>query len=242
MKSTFDDLPQNFKFPLSHAIKIYFPACLFLSVVWLLARRFGISMYDLTADPAEIAGKLPYIGFFSNVGIVLWSGAAAICIFTAFLTKVNPSISRRWFIFLLASFFITVSLLLDDLFEIHEYYHAIFFAFQKVDVPLKDKTLQNIFELLYMCVMYLGAFGLYLFYFRKYFRHTEYLYFILAIFFFALSIVVDMTPEALLPEHYFIEDGAKLLGIFSWLTYFYKTCSSIMRQLIAKLALHPDQG
>lgn len=242
MKSTFDDLSQNFKFPPSHAMKIYLPACLFLIAVRLMGKILGISTYDLTADPAEIAGKLPYIGFFSNVGNLLWCGAAAICIFTAFLTKVDQTTARRWFIFLLASFFLTMSLLLDDLFQIHEYYHAIFFAFQKVDVPLKDKTMQNIFELLYMCAMYLGAFGLYIFYFRKYFRHTEYLYFILAIFFFTLSIVIDMTPETLLPEHFFIEDGAKLLGIFSWLTYFYKTCNSIMRQLIAKLALHPDQG
>jgi hypothetical protein len=223
-------------------MKIYLPACLFLIAVRLMGKIFSISTYDLTADPAEIAGKLPYIGFFSNVGNLLWCGAAAICIFTAFLTKVDQTTARRWFIFLLASFFLTVSLLLDDLFQIHEYYHAIFFAFQKVDVPLKDKTMQNIFELLYMCAMYLGPFGLYIFYFRKYFRHTEYLYFILAIFFFTLSIVIDMTPETLLPEHFFIEDGAKLLGIFSWLTYFYRTCNSIMRQLIAKLALHPDQG
>lgn len=238
MKSTFDDLFQNFKFPLSHAIKIYLPACLFIFVAYKIFRVFGISMYELTADPAEIVGKPPYVGFFSQIGCLLWSGAAAICIFTAFLTKLDQNTSRRWFIFLLASFFLLASLLIDDLFQFHEYYAGIFLGF--TNVPLKDHKLQNLFEIAYLFIMYFVGFGLYLFYFRQHIRDTNYVYFILAIFLFGLSIVLDIGDGIIpLPEYLSmnIEDSSKLLGIFSWLAYFYRTCSLILRQLIAKLAL-----
>jgi hypothetical protein len=240
MKLFFGDLPQSPKFLLSDAIKLYLPACLFIIVVWFIGKAFGISMYELTADPAELAGKPPYIGLFSQLGSLLWCGTAAICIFTAFLTRADPITGRRWFIFLLASFFLTVSLLIDDMFQFHEYYHAIFFGF-KVRIPLENRTLQNIFELAYFVVMYFVAFALYLFYFKQHIRHTEYIYFVLAIFLSGLSIVVDMAGDAV-PGHSFIEESAKFLGILSWITYFSRTCSSIIRQLIAKVALHPDKG
>lgn len=103
MKFSFD-LSQHSKSLLSDAIKIYLPTCLFIIVVWLIAEACGIGMYELTADPAEVARKPPYTGLFSHVGNLLWCGTAAICIFTGFLIKVDPVSRRRWLTFLLASF------------------------------------------------------------------------------------------------------------------------------------------
>lgn len=232
------NLSQHSKSLLSDAIKIYLPACLFIIIVWLIGRALDIGMYVLTADPAEVAGTPPYTGLFSNLGNLLWCGTAAICIFSASLIKVDQTSRRRWFTFLLASFCLTTFLLLDDLFQVHEYYPVLFFGFN-TDIPLQNRTLQNLFEALFF-VIYFVCFGLYVFYFRHHIRQTEYLSLILAIFFFGLSIVVDMTPETV-TGHYIIEESFKLLGIISWITYFARTCSSIIRELMAKLALHPDK-
>ncbi|HEY9668963.1 MAG TPA: hypothetical protein V6C91_19290 [Coleofasciculaceae cyanobacterium] len=232
------DLRQRSISWLSDAIKIYLPTCLFIVVVWLIAEACGIGMYELTADPAEVARKPPYTGLFSNLGNLLWSGTVAICIFTAFLIKVDQASGRRWLTFLIASSFLTAFLLLDDLFQVHEYYPVLFFGFN-TKIPLENRTLQNLFEAIFF-VIYFACFGLYLFYFRYHIRQTEYLSFILAIFFFGLSIVVDMAPETL-PGHYIIEESFKLLGIISWITYFSRTCSSIIRQLMAKVSLHLDK-
>lgn len=237
MKFSFD-LSQHSKSFLSDAIKIYLPTCLFIIVVWLIAEAYGIGMYELTADPAEVARKPPYTGLFSQLGNLLWCGTAAICIFTAFLIKVDLDSRRRWFTFLIASFCLTAFLLLDDLFQVHEYYPVLFLGFD-TKIPLENRTLQNLFEALFF-VIYFASFGIYLFSFRHHVRQTEYLPFLFAIVFFGLSIVVDLAPETLL-GHYIIEESFKLLGIISWITYFSRTCSSIIRQLMTKLSLHLDK-
>ena len=237
MKFTFA-LSKNSKSLLFTAIKIYLPAFLFIILVWCISKLFGIGMYQLTADLAEVAGQPPYTGLISNIGNLLWCGTAAICIFSAFLTKLDPTCSRRWFTFLLTSFFLTTVLLLDDMFQVHEYYHVLF-GFDG-NLSRENRLLQNLFEALFF-IVYLVWFIFYIFYFRKHLRRTEYLFLVIAFLFFGLSIVIDMTPETV-KGHHFMEEGCKLLGIISWLTYFSRTCSSVIRQLIANLAVHPDKA
>jgi hypothetical protein len=232
-------LSKSSKYLLINAIKIYLPAFLFIILVWCISKLFGIGMYQLTADLAEVAGQPPYTGLISNIGNLLWCGTAAICIFSAFLTKLDPTCSRRWFTFLLTSFFLTTLLLLDDMFQVHEYYHVLFFGYD-VNLRNENRLLQNLFEALFF-IIYLVCFLLYIFYFRKHLRRTEYLFLVIAFLFFGLSIVIDMTPETV-KGHHLMEEGCKLLGIISWLTYFSKTCSSVIRQLIANLAVHPDKA
>ena len=40
-------------------------------------------MGDLTRDPAAILDVPVYVGFLSQIGILLWAATAAICLFSA---------------------------------------------------------------------------------------------------------------------------------------------------------------
>jgi hypothetical protein len=220
-------LPQNLKVMLPSLTKIYLPSFLFIILVWRISNVFGIDIYELTADPAAVAGKPPYVGLISNIGNLLWCGTAAICIFSAFLTKLDRDCFRRWFTFLLCSGVLTTFLLLDDMFQLHEYYPIVFFGAE--NFPLKDKGLQNLFESFYF-IAYLGCFTFYLAYYIKLIKCTEHLFLTLAFFFFGLSVVIDIiTPESM-PMHNLTEDSFKLLGIISWSAYLSKTCSLVIRQ------------
>jgi hypothetical protein len=233
------NLFQNIKNLFPVALKIYLPTLLFIILVWCLSKIFNISMYELTADPAEVVGKPPYTGFFSNIGIVLWSSTAAICIFSALLTKVNQSCFRKWFNFLLSSFFLTSFLLLDDLFQLHETYPVLFFGVN-ANLPENNRQLQNLLEGLFFVIYFIYVF-LYLLYFRKHIQQTEYQFMVLALLFFFLSIAVDMNTMIKL-GHDIIEETFKLLGIITWLIYFSKTCSSIVLQLADNSVVHPHKS
>ncbi|MFQ4145783.1 hypothetical protein [Chlorogloeopsis sp. ULAP02] len=232
------DLSRNIKNLSPIALKIYLPTLIFIILVWYLSKIFNISMYELTADPAEVVGRPPYTGLFSNIGIVLWSSAAAVCIFSAVLTKINQICFKKWFNFLLASFLLTSFLLLDDLFQLHETYPVIFFGVD-ANLPENNRPLQNLLEGLFFIVYFIYVF-LYLFYFRKQIRQTEYHFLALAFILFFLSIAVDMTSMIKI-GHDIIEESFKLFGIISWLIYFSKTCSSIVLQLADNLAVHPHK-
>jgi hypothetical protein len=225
-------ISQNLKVMLPSLIKIYLPSFLFIILVWRISKVFGIDIYELTADPAEVVGKPPYVGLISNIGNLLWCATAAICIFSAFLTKLDRDGFRRWFTFLLSSGVLTTFLLLDDMFQLHEYYHIIFFGSD--NFPLKDRALQNLFEAFYF-IVYFGCFTFYLAYYSKLIKCTEYLFLTLAFFFFGLSVVIDIiTPESM-PMHDLTEDSFKLLGIISWSAYLSKTCSLVIRQCKPRL-------
>jgi hypothetical protein len=233
------ELSQNAKALLPDVIKIYLPSCLFLLLVWSIGKVYSIDSYELTADPAELAGLAPYAGLISNVGILLWCGAAAICLFSASLAKLDPICFRKWFAFLLASGCLTTVLLLDDMFQFHESYPALFFGLD-ADLPHNNRRLQNLLEAIFF-VVYFASFIFYTFYFRKHIQRTEYLFLLMAFFLFGLSTVVDMGSETM-KGHYIIEEGLKLLGIISWLTYFYRTCRSAVQQLARNLVVPVDKA
>lgn len=219
---------------ISNAIKLYLPSIGFIILVVLLTQVTSISTYELVADPAEVAGKPPYTGLVSNVGNLLWCGAAAICLFTAFLTRLDRASFKKWFKFLLFSGLFTSFLLLDDMFQLHESFPLIF-VWKDTSVLATNRGLVNLLESVFFS-FYLGTFIFYIFSFKKHIKSTEYIFLSLVFIFFGLSTVVDMTPESL-PGHYIIEEGFKILGITSWLIYFVKTCSAIMRQLTKNSAV-----
>lgn len=230
---------QTTQFSISNAIKLYIPSIGFIILVTLIAKVSNISTYELVADPAEVAGKPPYTGLVTNVGNLLWCGATAICLFTAFLTKLNRACFKKWFRFLAFSGLFTSFLLLDDMFQLHESFPLLFFGGSDNALAI-NRDLQNLLETLIFSV-YLGIFIFYIFSFRKQIKNTEYIFLLLAFVFFGLSTIVDMTPESL-PGHYIVEEGFKVLGITSWLIYFTKTCSAAIRQLMTTFAAQSELG
>lgn len=160
----------------------------------------------LTDDPAAITNQPFYLGAFAHLGILLWCATATISFFTFALLKdvVNQSQSRRFF---LSSGMITILLLLDDLFLLHE------------------NVLPNIFgipqKLVYVIYAIIVAF--YLIKFSKLIFKTNFIPLLLALALFAISIFNDQLTffaEYNKDLHTVVEDGSKLLGIYCWLIYF----------------------
>lgn len=172
---------------------------------WLSGLPFG----DLTRDPAGINETPVYVGFLSNIGILLWAAAAAVCLFAVrLLGPGSHPVARR---FLLASGAFTLLLTADDLFLLHE----------RV-VP----NLLGVSELASMAVYGLLG-GAYLAFFLPVIRRTRKVLLVLAIVFFGLSIAVDLFHPPV-PAYLLVEDGAKLVGIAAWLAYLTRAAQDLV--------------
>lgn len=197
---------------------VYIPIAILLIVVFLMSFLTGIPLGTFTRDPAVIAGKEgvaplvsfkinPFIGIISNLGILLWCTSAVVCFFSYFLGKAQKKRSGKINDFLFLRFFGSVSLLLlfDDLFLFHESIAP------KMFLPEK---------LVYFAYLVTVLFGIAKF--RRVILRTEWSILCLAFTFFSLSIILDISNLALnVPILFILEDGAKLLGIASWSSYFF---------------------
>lgn len=194
---------------------IYAPVLVLLVILKLQNR---ISVQTLTRDVSAVANAPFYSGAISNLGVLVWGAAVAITWFSFSLLReigVNKEFSR----FFLFSSGLTSILLLDDLFLVHEQ------VFPKyLNVPEK-----------LVFVGYGIIILLYLVKFRKTILKTDFLLLILAFGFFGLSVVIDLLPivESRLgiEDQFLLEDGFKLLGILSWLTYYAKACAAALKQI-----------
>ena len=194
---------------------LYFLPVVFLSAVILAGLQLDLSFALFTRDPAAVAGMHPFVGVASNLGIVLWSAAATLCLFSGAVLWRNDSKTRTAAYFF-CSGCLTVILLLDDLFLLHEGLSG------RCGVP--------------DTVIYLGYAGLILcgvVLFRKCILETDYLVLLPALGFFGLSVLVDHFScriEASLGQwRILIEDGLKFLGIVGWFGYFFKSCLAAVR-------------
>ncbi|HVR28074.1 MAG TPA: hypothetical protein VMS86_00955 [Thermoanaerobaculia bacterium] len=175
--------------------------------------RWGIPTENFLRDPAAITGAPPYVGLFSNVGVLLWAAAATICLFVAVLVgrSSGARLAFWWYAGVL-----TLALLIDDLFLFHE---VVFPYHLHVPEPL----------------VY-AAYGLatagFLALFHRRILGTDAVLLGLALAWFAASLAVDHWGHLWLPRGFFlVEDGLKLLGIVSWLLYFARTGYSEARAL-----------
>jgi hypothetical protein len=172
----------------------------------------GIPIGDLTRDPVAIADLPFYTGFLSQTGAFCWAGTLAICLFSA---KVLPRDSDNLAMkrFLVTSGLLTLVLGVDDVFLLYET------LFHRLGVPEK--------------ATYASYAVFVLFYLARFFRtiiKTEYALLVMAFGFFSISVGLDvLNPPGINP--YLFEDGAKLVGIVSWLAYFYS---------VGTAALSPD--
>jgi|GEM_PF-2330294 len=155
----------------------------------------------LLVDPMAIARDPElccafYSGAVSNLGILLWAAAAAIAAFAA--TLLNDARARRFF---LATSGFTAFLMIDDLFMLHEE------ALPALGVPEPA-----------VYAAYLAAAALYGGVFLRDIFAARAALALLAALAMAASIIEDQT-KILWPIHNFVEDGAKLTGIYCWLLF-----------------------
>ena len=79
---------------------------------------YDIPVYKFTADPTATLSAHPFTGLVSNIGIIFWCATVAICFFTFAIYRASNQ--DKISIFLLISAFLSLILLLDDLFLFHE--------------------------------------------------------------------------------------------------------------------------
>lgn len=195
-------------------VRLYIPVFLFLFVVVLINVVGNIPFSRLTRDPISLAGLNPLFGIVSNVGVLLWCVATAVCFFSAALLAkgTNFNVSKFLFVSGVLSFF----LLIDDFFVIHESMRDYF------GIP---EDMVYIFYLVYLIFYFIA--------FRILILNKYTVLLILAFGFLGASATLDIFQELVeyeIPAYFLVEDGLKLIGIASWAGYFISTAYTHIKQ------------
>ncbi len=194
---------------------LYIPAIFLILIVTIASYYLNIPISRFTRDPLAITGGHPFLGVVSNIGAILWSATVAICFFSYAILKTNKK-SHDVLGFIMAGGFISLLLLLDDLFMLHE--------------EILPKYLGGSEKIIFL--FYGSLLLLYLVKYRLNIIETDLIYLILAAFFFALSILIDLLPESFLPLHHLFEDGPKFIGIVSWFGYYFTVCFKEVQSVV----------
>ncbi|MDQ3930686.1 MAG: hypothetical protein M3328_16265 [Chloroflexota bacterium] len=206
----------------SALLMVYAPALLVLAAVFVGSLVSNVPVAYFLRDPAGTLQVPSYIGLVSDLGVLLWCACAAVCFFAYMLLR-KMGTGKEWPSFFLASGLVTTVLLIDDLFMLHENVSQINWHFSE----------KMVFAL------YGGMFLLFLGRFWKTIASTDFLIFLLACCLLGTSVMFDQLNEPYgdnVPAiRLLLEDGAKLLGILTWLVYFARTCLS---QMLPTLMFH----
>ena len=182
---------------------LYLPVAGLLGGATLMSLVTDTTLAEFTRDPAATTGAHPLLGVVSNIGVLCWCATAVACFLSAAVLHRQASRSRlRPFLF--SAGLLTSVLLFDDLFMLHDW-------FVVYELQMDEKLLFAVYGL--MLATFLVRF-------RDVILSSQYVLLELALGFFAISLAMDaLAPETLRMQHLY-EDGAKLLGIVSWLGYF----------------------
>lgn len=152
---------------------------------------------DMLRDPAQVMDAPVYTGVISNLGLVLWGSTATLCVLAA-------SLSRRLRGYWTYAAALTLLLFADDWLLLH------------------DEVLPDAFGLpdLLVYAVYGLAVIFYLLRYRAVLLAGEWVLLLAALGWFAVSVGVDQLDGIVeVPGLYLWEDGAKLLGIVTWLLF-----------------------
>ena len=140
----------------------------------MIANNFSIPYKEITGDPNLIFEAHRFIGIFSNLGVLLWCSSTVILLFSYLLLfKIG---SRMTLNFLVISCLITMLLLIDDLFMLHDYL--------LYSIGLNQNYMYGLYSLLF--ILYFIKLGTYLI-------HTKYKTFlVLAFLFLGSSVGLDL--------------------------------------------------
>ncbi|MBF9253970.1 hypothetical protein I2I11_11760 [Pontibacter sp. 172403-2] len=193
----------NQKNTLSGAAVLYLMAFL---VITAIAVQPFVEIGYLTRDPMAIAKGSFYYGMLSNIGVLLWCATATICLLSFFLLKLVEYNRKCYFI--LAAGAVSLFLLLDDLFMIHE---EVFPRY----LHLSEKLVLALYPIL-ICWLLLR--------YSKEILNSSYLILLSSLGFLAFSEIVDVLAPQNMELEFLLEDGFKFMGIVGWCYYFASTC------------------
>ena len=177
-----------------------FPLLLITFTIFLYKNSFDIGLlYNDVSDTYDIP---IYGGFFSILGIFLWTISLIICLFTRqFLLKIGYK-KMHHISFYNYSCILNFLLLIDDQFLLHE----------------KGNN-EIYFFILYLTLTFYLIKNL-----RKILQKKELVYFLAAIIFFLGSIVIDINDFVNISIFFkfaALEDTFKLIGIYFWSIFFW---------------------
>lgn len=169
-------------------------------VFYFLSSLYGFSFSELTTNPYSHKDLPVYAGILQKIGMVLWIASSVVCFFIVYVGKDK----QKFFLYagLISSLFA-----LDELILLHNKF-----------IPTIYKLNQNLIYIIYgiLIVIFIVKHR------DRVFR-SEFLILYTSLFFLLLKILIDgfqnMGVIADTKESY-IEDSAKLLGIFFWFYYF----------------------
>lgn len=182
------------------------------TVGWLASHHpFGY----FTRDPAAITNQAPYLGMVSFFGLFAWAAGATALVCGGYLASLRGALDRRNALFLAAA--ALVYLLLDDSFQFHEYVYLHYFH-------LPDSVVELAYIVVVVAAVVKG---------RRFLASTNLRLLVTAGIFFAISIGLDVV----IPSERVIalEDGAKLIGIFTLAAYCVDTALAESRRTFRAL-------
>lgn len=179
-----------------------------LLVVVIVGVQPWVSVDQLFRDTLAAASQVtdgkfsPYLGFVSNLGILLWSGTTAVC-FMGGLMVLRDGGLRQAAVFLAYAAFLTGLLTLDDFFLAHERIYPRLFGIGERQV--------------------FAGYGIltvaYLFFFRDLIWKVGPQLLVLSLACFMVSVLVDVVMPSGGKLHRLLEDGSKFIGITLWTTF-----------------------
>ena len=187
---------------------------------------FNIPTDKFTKDPNTITHAPFYVGAISNLGVILWTASATLCIFSYVVLKQYKPESPFRFLMLHAGI-ITTILMLDDLYMWHE---EMFPEYLKIP--------EN-----FLYAFYAVYFSFFIIRFKNSLLQSEYLILVAAFLFLGVSVLMDdmvdlkLFPKKLLfiyKHETLFEDLFKSLGILTWFVYFSLTCFSMVLPTMKK--------
>jgi hypothetical protein len=205
--------------PRSLAVQLYSNAPAFAAIFGVVGLLLSVAvvlhvfrdtpMSSLTRDPNAVAGARFYVGFISQIGVLAWAAAVAVCLFGRSLLPADDSGHRR---FLVDSALLTTVLATDDLFLLHEHVFPVHLGLSEM----------------FVYAVHFAFVGYYLLRYSRLILQTEYALLSLAFICFGGSLFVDMLPSYDADVAYLLEDGAKLAGIASWLAFYLRSTASFV--------------
>jgi hypothetical protein len=179
--------------------------------VYLLSQITGVPPASLTRDPVSVFRTGPHIGLLSTLGVMLWAASTAVCLLGGIVLR-RDAAQQRARRFLFASGLLSLGLMLDDSFLVHE---ALAPKFLRIPEPI-------------IFLGYLVVVVGYLAYFVRQLLRTDYVLFILALAFLGASALIDQS----LPVSdtvAFVEDILKFTGLLFWLAYFSRVVVALIQ-------------
>ena len=188
------------KFPIKLFFYTILPSLIIYILVLFVSNSFNIKPELVLRDLAQTCGYPIGVGMISNIGILLWSASAAICLYLSLSFGINQQIYKLLF---LGGLFSSV-LCIDDFFLLHDRYIGPDF----LNLTYLSMTLLLLIKFWKLLVQ-IGIFNL-----------------IISILFLGLSVLFDGIIQQFFKESYEItqifEEGFKFLGIACWLNFWSK--------------------